>query len=440
MYKQKYLKYKKKYLDLKGGHIISFYDKIDENIISNVPFDEYTNPYHPAFPMIEKELLYKEDIRGPMQVSNDNIKFMWVLDVNKVYLNEINNCKINPVFFPCRYFLILYSLPHIIELQCNTDHTSIFNKNFNVTIPCFFENANDFTLTATLFNTNLNLFNSIYSFKIKKAILPFILDWIKPKIIGKQIYLLPICRTDQYQIYFRNRSNNDTDKNFKIHMNIKLEKYFWVLQTLIENYDIDLISSFKIDIDFPNFTILNQFVNRSEIESKEEEQPINIAFYPLKDSSFDGNNIQQNVCNLINKLKELFPENLNLSSNLFPRFNFRISDCIYFAVGDSGDKFDNPCKYTAPIDYIEIQNTCNTMDKNKCDLTNIKTKKISNHELCTYDDETKTCKINDIKQHHLLNLKIFEGKNTREIYAMVGQTDIYDKLIQNKESIFNVSL
>ena len=33
---------------------------------------------------------------------------------------------------------------------------------------------------------------------------------------------------------------------------------------------------------------------------------------------------------------------------------------------------------------------------------------------------------NDIKQHHLLNLKIFEGKNTREIYAMVGQTDIYD--------------
>ena len=437
MYQQKYLKYKKKYLDLKGGHIIPFTEKIDENIISRVPFDEYKNPYHPEFPMIEKELLYKEDIRGPLQVSNDNRKFMWVLDVNKVYLNEINNCKNDPVFFPCRYFLILYSLPLITELQCNTDHTSIFNKNFNVPIPDFFENANDFTLTATLFNTYLNLFNSIYSFKIKKAILPFILDWIEPKIIGKPIYLLPICRTDQYQIYFRNRLINDTDKDFKVHMNIKLEKYFWVLQTLIENYDyfIDLISSFKIDIDFPMFTILNQFVNRSNIESKEEEQPINIAFYPLKDSNFNGNNIQQNVCKIINKLKELFPEDLNLSSNLFPRFNFRISDCIYFAVGDSGDKFDNPCKYTAPSDYIEIQNMCNNMDKNDCDLTNNKTKKISNHELCTYNEAEK-CKINDIKQHHLLNLKKFEGKNTEDIYAMVGQTDIYNKLIRDKESIF----
>jgi hypothetical protein len=70
------------------------------------------------------------------------------------------------------------------------------------------------------------------------------------------------------------------------------------------------------------------------------------------------------------------------------------------------------------------------MDKNNCNLTNIKTKKISNHELCTYDDETKTCKQNNIKQPYLLNLKKFERKNTREIYAMVGQADIYDKLIK----------
>jgi hypothetical protein len=92
-----------------------------------------------------------------------------------------------------------------------------------------------------------------------------------------------VCNTDQYQIYFKNKLINDTDKNFKVHMNIKLEKYFWVLQTLIKNYDcfINLISNFKIDFDFANFTILNQFYNRSENESKEEEQPINIAFYPL---------------------------------------------------------------------------------------------------------------------------------------------------------------
>ena len=76
------------------------------------------------------------------------------------------------------------------------------------------------------------------------------------------------------------------------------------------------------------------------------------------------------------------------------------------------------------------------MDKNNCILTNINTKKISNHELCTYDDISEKCKKNDIKQHYFLNLKIFERKNTKEIYAMVGQSDIYDKLISSKESIF----
>ena len=430
MYQQKYLKYKKKYLDLKGGHIISFNDHIDQNIISRVPFDEYPNPYHKDFPMIKKDILYNL-MPSPLQVSNNDSSFMWVLDVDTVYLND--TCKQNPTFWPCRYYLILYSLP-----RSNLYYTKLFNKNFNIIIPESFPNANDFTLKANLFNTDLNLFNSIYSFKIKEAILPYILDWIKSKIIGKQINLLPICRIDQYQIYFRNRLINDTDNNFKVHMNIKLEKYFWVLQTLIENYDCfsDLISSFKIDIDFPNFTILNQFNNKAEYDSKEEEQPINIAFYPLKDSNFNESNIQQNVYKLINKLKELFPENLNLSSNLFPRFNFRISDCIYFAVGDSGDKFCNPAKYTAPYDYIEQQNKCEEMDKNNCILTNINTKKISNHELCTYDDISEKCKKNDIKQHYFLNLKIFERKNTKEIYAMVGQSDIYDKLISSKESIF----
>jgi len=49
-------------------------------------------------------------------------------------------------------------------------------------------------------------------------------------------------------------------------------------------------------------------------------------------------------------------------------------------------------------------------------LPNLKTKTLSNHELCTYNDE---------KNEYEINLNIFAGKNTREIYAMVGQTDIY---------------
>jgi hypothetical protein len=82
MYQKKYLKYKKKYLDLKGGDIISYDDKIDDNIISDVSFEDYPNPYEKTFPMIKKELLiYDVDSIGtniqPLHVyedSNKNIK------------------------------------------------------------------------------------------------------------------------------------------------------------------------------------------------------------------------------------------------------------------------------------------------------------------------------------------------------------------------------
>ena len=130
--------------------------------------------------------------------------------------------------------------------------------------------------------------------------------------------------------------------------------------------------------------------------------------------------------NLINILKELFPDNLDLSSNLFPRFNFRISNCIYFAIGDSGQKFKNPQNYTHPSDYNPEE--CISYDISRCSYENKKNKLISNHELCKIDDEI--CTKNNVNQYKLLNSKDFNNKTTKEIYSMINQTDIYDKLLE----------
>jgi hypothetical protein len=437
MYQKKYLKYKKKYLDLKGGDIISYDDKIDDNIISDVSFEDYPNPYEKTFPMIKKELLiYDVDSTGtniqPLHVYEDSNQIRWVLEGDKVFLNKY---KKPPywTYWPYRFSLILYSLP--LEQD-----DLLFCENFYIHIPdTFLPDIYKFTLKASLFGIEINLFNAIYSFRITEAIFSFILDWIYERINTYKnrniLTVKPISIIKQTQIFFTNKLYNNTnlvsDSNFKVHMNIKLENYFWVLETLIKNYHrfTNLISMFKIDIGFPGFSILNQLWNRTGDNSKEEAQMPNIVFYPLEYTHFPKTYIQENVKNIINILKELFPEHLNLSSNLFPRFNFRISDCIYFAVGGSDDKFDNPCNYIAPSDYIEKRNNCNIMNKDKCMLTNLKTKTLSNHELCIYNDEKNECEINNIKNYNLLNLNIFAGKNTREIYAMVGQTDIYDKLI-----------
>jgi hypothetical protein len=131
------------------------------------------------------------------------------------------------------------------------------------------------------------------------------------------------------------------DPRFKVHMNIKLENLFWVMEKLFDNHHLFLnkIYSYKISFEFCRFRILNQFSSRpnNTIFTKynegnfinEEEQPPNIIFYPKIDDTFNGTNVHSHVRDLINILKTLFPDSYNLSSNLFPRFNFRITDTIF---------------------------------------------------------------------------------------------------------------
>jgi hypothetical protein len=65
-----------------------------------------------------------------------------------------------------------------------------------------------------------------------------------------------------------------------------------------------------------------------------DEQPINIVFYP------HNGKVQE----LIQILLELFPDNLNISSGLFPRYSFRINNSLYFSIGDTSEK--NPIPHT----------------------------------------------------------------------------------------------
>ena len=86
--------YQKKYLDLKGGDIISYDDKIDDNIISDVSFEDYPNPYEKTFPMIKKELLiYDVDSTGT-NIKKEHYKNYFTYAYNKdSYKNKKNSKK-----------------------------------------------------------------------------------------------------------------------------------------------------------------------------------------------------------------------------------------------------------------------------------------------------------------------------------------------------------
>lgn len=452
-FKLKYLKYKKKYLKLRGGEI--YYDN---ETIDNKPLTIINESYNPE---TDITLMNMKEIKSELAliitstVCNGNVfKYInnekilnWCLDPDTVYIDPYKNT--NKYFFN-RYKFIIYSTPLYIIKKCKIiDEISKYIKIDNIP-------NNDllgFTLYGTIFDQKINLFNSLYSTILQNMIYDKINIWLKTKTIIEPRYN-PLYNSDikkfiliknseakqNKQIYFYTEQylTGAYDRDFKIHMNVKLENIFYILDVILKNYELfeNCLNQFKIDVNFPLFRVANQFSNKSSLQKVnnryivEEEQPPNLAFYPEIDEKFIGpfnkNKVHRNAERIINILKELFPDELNLSSNLFPRMNFRLTNCIYFSIGDSGDKFRNSEMFTAPTDYI-LPPRIKQM-KNICHMSNKMTKLLSNHILYENNDDTNQCEDIRVQQYKLLNLKKFNDYSSRDIYKMVGQEQIYDKL------------
>ena len=213
------------------------------------------------------------------------------------------------------------------------------------------------------------------------------------------------------------KHNDIYDDVFKIHLNIKLEYLFWAISTIFENIDriLPLICHFKFNTNFQIYTVLNKLYLLSNPEG---HAPL-IIFYPHSDT----------VGALIQILLELFPDNLNISSGLFPRYNFRINDSLYFSIGDSIQKTKNPELYKIPDEYIRLQDNCDRIDDIAlCKQQNIITKKIINYNLCKVSEENK-CKKANIKSSRLLLLKDI-AFTVEDIYRILGIGHIYDTFNQ----------
>jgi hypothetical protein len=458
-YEKKYLKYKTKYFKLKqmGGNFINSTKELENTNIGTeldkeklskiykeiiIEIQDYKNKED-----IEKIIIPNEEIKSQILESgnlNEIISydrgFAWVINYDKIYIDA--DCK-TEIF--CNYKLMYYIVKRY------TLAYNYFAYEFKLKLPPIdLLNSNEpieYPLIGSIYNTEIDLFNSIYNKAIIVEIVgPIIKDYffsLKTKFKSSLIDTQFKSSLIDTQLLYMDITKKE-DKNFKIHMCVKLEKIFWVIKKLLENLHQfeNYIYAFKIDLFFPMYRLANQFANRSnykdtyilngEIYKTEEEQPPNIVFYPLY-STFN-NDVHIYTKSIIDILKNLFPDELNITSGLFPRSNFRINDSIFFAVGDFTEKKKIPEKYNAPIDYNP--NNCLNQDEKKCIEISNHTKNISNYELCKY--ENNQCMPNNINGYKSLIYKDgnFIGKTTREIYKMVGQENIYD--ILNNKSIKKV--
>ena len=450
-YREEYLKYREEYLKLKGGEIYFYDETLDDKSlrIIRIPYNPITD-----LKLIEMKKIKSDIVSNITSVVsngdisryiNDTTQINWCLDPDTIYVNSPTN-----QYLFDRYKFIIYSAP--LNTRKDGNVTDIISRYIRINeIP--HTNLYDFILTGTIFGQQINFFNSIYSTILNNMVYDKILRWLTFKTISdprydtfidppikKFILIKDFESKEANQIYFfthKGFDSRDNDRDFKIHMNVKLKNIFYVLNVLLNNFELfeDCLNQFKISVDFPRFNVVNQFSNRSsdsfeEIDNGyivEEEQPPNFVFYPEIDEDFiepfNKDKVQRNVERIINILRYLFPDDLNLSSNLFPRMNFRLTDCIYFSIGDSGEKFDNPENFIAPTDYFISEE--NKKIRNYCHEFNKITKILSNHTLY---DETNKCKNINVKQYRLLNSKKFNNYSSRDIYKMVGQEKIYNKL------------
>lgn len=245
------------------------------------------------------------------------------------------------------------------------------------------------------------------------------------------------------------KKSQHTNNIGKVHLKIKLEYLFWAIEKIIFNLEkfTNIISQFKIELDFRNYNFLEELYNKIIVNEtykmngktykNEANQTVIFVFYPLIETDSDGRSTNT-MKDIINILKVLFDDKYNIGCNIdkFPRFNFKINNSIYFALGDSNQKQDNLLEliknpehnslFTSPTDANSEK--CITLNLEECEKYNLINKKTHNREICKLNDDKTQCVPNDLYQHNLL-LKKGMNFTLLETYAMFEQEGEYNRLI-----------
>ena len=175
-----------------------------------------------------------------------------------------------------------------------------------------------------------------------------------------------------------------------------------LLRLLLQSYDAHYYNHIEEYTDmYPNLPRNKNTYLLNEKEYKREQIfEADFVIYPWMTNDSESN--RSNVREIIKVLLELFPDEINIASNKYPRFNFKINNCIYIGFGEGIDKqkVGDGTRFTEPLEYKTIQ--CEAKEKDECLGLNHMSKYASATQLCTYDDDKQQCMINPIMSKHKL--------------------------------------
>jgi len=389
----------------------------------------------------EKKYLYWDNI------ISDQKNFIWTYDASKACIK-----KPGAAYDPYRR----YTYAYYIKSEESKRIDSLEQITILQTPKIEQNNPYSYLPIVPIFGININLFNNWFSKKMYEHFIDkLMLKWMKTRYnvptksesINRLITYYVNTGIKQPGIRYLNPIKMGINGALlvpslvKIHICVKLEYLFWTIEKLLTNLDLficiderggtDLpFDALKILDEFINYTYFEEFISdfpalkyvgqslsdkftyKHKINNKEYDMRMetvneaNIVIYPAiyaAKSELNRNNVRK----IVETLLVLFPNELNISSKKYPRFNFRINDNIYigFGNGDHKEKILDPVYnnlFDQPIEYDEIK--CeNIQQDEKCSDKNVMSKFASNHELCVVTDDK--CVTNNILSKYKLVFK-----------------------------------
>jgi hypothetical protein len=437
-YYAKYIKYKTKYNLLVGGTNYSKQYKLEEE--GEIPEIRFNGDDIRTFVQIEMKYPFEKTLFW----TDDNEK-----SIEKYYNPDKLNCNIkilkdisnedyskNYYLFNCNLYRRGYKINFDTE-----DNLICFIKNVksNVETPIFNELIPySFLYYVKILEKNFNSFNVFFSYHLQYKIINSIILWCDDlfKKYNKESYFSFVeniaDRTNFFSQITLNTYDDSSDYPMKLHMCVKDEYIFWVVENLCKNFNkLNLLglktfkfftpsnNKYKRHADFfPNHRKcerLDSYLFEKKEYKRELLQSPNIVFYLSKYI------VLSNINKLINELKCLFPDNLDIS-NGFPRFNIRLTKNIFFSIGgNNNDKFDRRLlkKENIPSEYKYILDNYDKVDINECKRLNEYSKNLSDHDILILNEGKYIP--NNITSYYMLT----NGSSFKELFRRFGLEEFY---------------
>jgi hypothetical protein len=313
---------------------------------------------------------------------------------------------------------------------------SLSNFNFTLKTPTYSRTPYKFIHFGTFFGRKMNLFKMMVSTHLFELLQSKNKEWLNriPLSIStsftlerKFMYSANLGQLITPALESSLKGYNINDDEFKIQICAKDEYIYWIVETLLLNFQklVDIgLKRFKYTFlvgEYNVFSITEFFPNMNTRMPIEQHTYKDIKF---KTELLNAPNIvlytrnQDNYTELMHMLCELFPNDFFLSKGI-SRFNMRINDNITFSVGGHNEDKFTKISDIIPAEYKLIVNEVKR-NPERCEELTSYSKIVTGHTLLNED-----CTVNKILSYNNI---VSPFSSFKAIYTKYGLMEYYISL------------